>query len=227
LAASCGPDAAGRPASTSCPSWCNPVPRAERLPPTRIEYTPDRNPLPFAVPSFCCAWRPPLLVAVSIASSMCRFWLPFLLPPLCAASGCRFADHDLPVLQSPRPPKDWAFPAARSSGTRWYFCSGGIPVHSRQVKTDSGPMVLVSVAPRGAAHPPEACPFDRPPSPQYSCFKAFPASWRTIVERSRFYLAPRAPCLRSAHGTCAGTKWRVQGGRRPALFGSLHFAFCR
>jgi hypothetical protein len=49
--------------------------------------------------------------------------------------------------------------------TAGVFCSGGIPLHSRQVKFDSGPMTPVSMVPRDAAYPPEACPFDRPPSP--------------------------------------------------------------
>jgi rSAM/selenodomain-associated transferase 1 len=40
---------------------------------------------------------------------------------------------------------------------------------------------------------------------------------------SRFYIAPTARCIRPAHGTCAGLKWRVQGGHRPALLGSLLF----
>jgi hypothetical protein len=39
---------------------------------------------------------------------------------------------------------------------------------------------------------------------------------------SRFHIAPTfTRCIRPAHGTWAGLKWRVQGGHRPALLGSL------
>jgi hypothetical protein len=47
----------------------------------------------------------------------------------------------------------------------------------------------------------------------------------TILESARFYLAKVARCRRSARGTCAGSKRRVQGGRTPpCAFSSLHFA---
>jgi hypothetical protein len=74
-------------------------------------------------------------------------------------------------------------------------------LHSRQVKSDSGPMALVSVVPRGAAHPPEACPFDRPSSPGRSkkrsplCLRASVVDFFFFWRANKFTVPRRGPQL--------------------------------
>ena len=51
----------------------------------------------------------PFLLPLLVAASGCRFWLPLLLPLLVAASGCRFAAQNDFVIKKSDHKRNWGF----------------------------------------------------------------------------------------------------------------------